>query len=175
MQASGRQPRCHDLIEHQHDAVPIRLLARTTGSIVFLRRDDRPYDADDVAVAEELGDRAGRALDNARLHGEVARMADHEQRHAAELEAAIGALGEGILVTDPDGSIRIANDAAVRLLGGPASTVDEVLDRLIDSGSFLELGSIAGKATYDSAAKVMTDFMPANGVFGRATIDGRPE
>ena len=112
--------------------VPIRLLERTTGAIVFLRR-ERPYDADDMAVAVELGDRAGRALDNARLHGEVARMADHEQRHAAELEAAIGALGEGILVTDPDGSIRIANDAAVRLLGGPASTVDEVLDRLIDS------------------------------------------
>ena len=113
--------------------VPIRVLDRTTGAIVFLRREDRPYDADDVSVAEELGDRAGRALDNARLHGEVARMADHEQRHAAELEAAIGALGEGILVSDSDGSIRIANDAAVRLLGGPASTIDEVLDRLIDS------------------------------------------
>ncbi len=113
--------------------VPIRVLDRTTGAIVFLRRADRPYDADDVAVAEELGDRAGRALDNARLHGEVARLADHEQRHAAELEAAIGALGEGILVTDPDGSIRIANDAALRLLGGPASTLEEILDRLIDS------------------------------------------
>jgi signal transduction histidine kinase len=113
--------------------VPIRVLDRTTGAIVFLRRADRPYDAEDVAVAEELGDRAGRALDNARLHGEVARLADHEQRHAAELEAAIGALGEGILVTDPDGSIRIANDAALRLLGGPASTIEEILDRLIDS------------------------------------------
>src|SRR5580692_3607225 len=49
-------------------------------------------------------------------------------------------------------------------------TVRERIDRLIDPGSFLELGSIAGKATYDSDAKVMTDFMPANGVFGRATI-----
>ena len=62
---------------------------------MYLRRENRPYDADEVLVAEQLGDRAGRALDNARLHGEVALLADRERRHAAELEAAIGALGEG--------------------------------------------------------------------------------
>ena len=53
-------------------------------------------------------------------------------------------------------------------------TVRERIDRLIDPASFLELGSIAGKATYDASSRVMTDFMPANGVFGRAAIDGRP-
>jgi signal transduction histidine kinase len=112
---------------------PIRTLDRTTGAIVFLRRGDTPYGVDDVAVAEQLGDRAGRALENARLHGEVGRMADHVQRHAAELEAAIGALGEGIMVADADGSIRISNEAATRLIGGPAATIDEVLDRLVDT------------------------------------------
>ena len=71
-----------------------------------------------------------------------------------------------------------------RQMGGPERikrqhdagkfTVRERIDRLIDPGSFLELGSIAGKATYDSTAKIMTGFMPANGVFGRATIDKRP-
>ncbi len=53
-------------------------------------------------------------------------------------------------------------------------TVRERIDRLTDPGSFLEIGSIAGKATYDAGAKIMIDFMPANGVFGRATIDNRP-
>jgi acetyl-CoA carboxylase carboxyltransferase component len=71
-----------------------------------------------------------------------------------------------------------------RQMGGPERikrqhdagklTVRERIDRLVDPDSFLELGSIAGKATYDASAKVMIDFMPANGVFGRATIDGRP-
>jgi len=71
-----------------------------------------------------------------------------------------------------------------RQMGGPERikrqhdagklTVRERIDRLTDPGSFLELGSIAGKATYDASARIMTDFMPANGVFGRATIDGRP-
>ena len=71
-----------------------------------------------------------------------------------------------------------------RQMGGPERierqhkagkfTVRERIDRLTDPGSFLELGSIAGKATYDAGSKNMTDFMPANGVFGRATIDNRP-
>ena len=112
--------------------VPIRVHEQTTGALVFLRRGERPYDADEVAVAEQLGDRAGRALENARLHGEVGLLADRERRHAAELEAAIGALGEGILITNPDGSIRMANEAAVRLLGRTVATVEELLDHLLD-------------------------------------------
>ena len=112
--------------------VPIRVHEQTTGALVFMRRGERPYDADEVAVAEQLGDRAGRALENARLHGEVGLLADRERRHAAELEAAIGALGEGILITNPDGSIRMANEAAVRLLGRTVATVEELLDHLLD-------------------------------------------
>jgi acetyl-CoA carboxylase carboxyltransferase component len=53
-------------------------------------------------------------------------------------------------------------------------TVRERIDLCLDAGSFQETGSIAGKATYDESGTVMTDFMPANGVFGRGTIDGRP-
>ena len=112
--------------------VPIRVHDEATGALVFLRLEDRPYDLDEVLVAEQLGDRAGRALENARMHGAVGMLADRERRHAAELEAAIGALGEGILVTDPDGSIRTLNPAAIRLLGGPVSSVNELLGRLLD-------------------------------------------
>ena len=67
------------------------------------------------------------------------------------------------------GAERIARQHA-----GGRLTVRERIDHLLDPGSFLEIGSIAGKAAYDSSQQVMTDFMPANGVFGRGTIDGRP-
>jgi acetyl-CoA carboxylase carboxyltransferase component len=53
-------------------------------------------------------------------------------------------------------------------------TVRERIDRMLDPGSFLELGSIAGKATYDPTQRTMVEFLPANGVFGRGTVDGRP-
>jgi acetyl-CoA carboxylase carboxyltransferase component len=53
-------------------------------------------------------------------------------------------------------------------------TVRERIDSLLDPGSFLEIGSIAGKASYDASQRNMVDFLPANGVFGRGQVDGRP-
>jgi acetyl-CoA carboxylase carboxyltransferase component len=66
------------------------------------------------------------------------------------------------------GAERIARQHAGRRL-----TVRERIDHMLDSGSFQEVGSIAGKATYD-AEGAMTAFLPANGVFGRGLVDGRP-
>src|ERR1700760_2144999 len=73
------------------------------------------------------------------------------------------------IVQQMGGPERVARQHA-----GGRLTVRERIDACLDAGSFLEIGSIAGKATYDAAGKVMTDFMPANGVFGRGTIEGRP-
>jgi acetyl-CoA carboxylase carboxyltransferase component len=52
-------------------------------------------------------------------------------------------------------------------------TVRERIDALVDAGSFHEIGSIAGKATYDAEGNI-AGFIPANLVMGRARIDGRP-
>jgi acetyl-CoA carboxylase carboxyltransferase component len=49
----------------------------------------------------------------------------------------------------------------------------ERIRRLVDAGSFREIGKIAGKASYDSNLS-LTDFAPSNFIFGRANIDGRP-
>lgn len=51
-------------------------------------------------------------------------------------------------------------------------TVRERIDRLLDEGSFHEIGATAGKATYDADGN-LTGFMPANFVMGRGKIDGR--
>lgn len=52
-------------------------------------------------------------------------------------------------------------------------TVRERVDALVDDGSFHEIGSVAGFADYGEDGS-MTDFTPANFVFGRARLDGRP-
>lgn len=49
----------------------------------------------------------------------------------------------------------------------------ERIARLVDAGSFREIGKIAGKASYDSHSS-LEDFSPSNFIFGRADIDGRP-
>lgn len=64
-------------------------------------------------------------------------------------------------------------DKVERQHAGGRLTVRERIDGLADAGSFHEIGAIAGKAEYDDE-NAMTSFLPANCVFGRAEIDGRP-
>lgn len=52
-------------------------------------------------------------------------------------------------------------------------TVRERVDALVDPGSFHEIGSIAGKASYNAEGE-LSAFIPANLVIGRARLEGRP-
>jgi acetyl-CoA carboxylase carboxyltransferase component len=52
-------------------------------------------------------------------------------------------------------------------------TVRERFDALLDQGSFRETGSISGFASYDDDG-TLAEFIPANFLFGRGHIDGRP-
>jgi acetyl-CoA carboxylase carboxyltransferase component len=64
-------------------------------------------------------------------------------------------------------------DRVERQHKGGRLTVRERIDHLLDPGTFQEIGSIAGKATYDARGNII-DFMPGNCVFGRGMVDGRP-
>jgi acetyl-CoA carboxylase carboxyltransferase component len=52
-------------------------------------------------------------------------------------------------------------------------TVRERIDRFLDAGSFLEVGSIAGSADYDEQGNIRA-FTPGYLVIGRGTVGGRP-
>ncbi|OGP86367.1 MAG: methylmalonyl-CoA carboxyltransferase, partial [Deltaproteobacteria bacterium RBG_13_65_10] len=52
-------------------------------------------------------------------------------------------------------------------------TVRERIAALLDPESFREVGSLAGRATYDEKGE-LDEFLPANFVMGRGTIDSRP-
>ncbi len=52
-------------------------------------------------------------------------------------------------------------------------TVRERLERLLDAGSFHELGAISGRASYDDQGELV-DLQPSNSIYGRGRIDGRP-
>lgn len=52
-------------------------------------------------------------------------------------------------------------------------TIRERIDALIDSGSFHEMGALAGRGHYDDAGNLI-GFTPSNLIFGTARIDGRP-
>ena len=52
-------------------------------------------------------------------------------------------------------------------------TVRERIDKLVDPGSFHEIGALAGKGHYDEQGNLI-GVTPSNVVMGRARIDGRP-
>ena len=51
--------------------------------------------------------------------------------------------------------------------------VRERIDRLLDSDSFHEVGAVSGIAEYDADGH-LEKLTPANCVFGRGKVDGRP-
>ena len=73
--------------------------------------------------------------------------------------------------------------ALARRMGGPDKvkrqhdggklTVRERIDALLDPGSFHEIGSVAGKASYDDEGNLL-DFNASNTLIGRGRLDGRP-
>src|SRR6202162_5697020 len=65
-------------------------------------------------------------------------------------------------------------DRVARQHQGGRLTVRERIEGMLDPGSFHEIGAIAGKAIYDADSKEIVAFTPANCVFGRGTVDGRP-
>ena len=52
-------------------------------------------------------------------------------------------------------------------------TVRERIDRIVDAGSFWEIGKTAGVARYDEHGELV-EFTPSNFVYGIAELDGRP-
>jgi acetyl-CoA carboxylase carboxyltransferase component len=64
-------------------------------------------------------------------------------------------------------------DKIKRQHDGGKLTVRERIERLLDPGSFHEIGAIAGRAVYDAQGQLQ-DFSPTNFVFGRGKVEARP-
>ena len=63
-------------------------------------------------------------------------------------------------------------DKVERQHKGGRLTVRERIDALVDTGSFHEIGALAGAVQYDEDGNIST-YLPSNCVMGRAAIDGR--
>lgn len=94
--------------------VPIRARQAILGTLALVRsRTGAPYTADDVVLLQELADRAGLAIANARLYEEAQRQAAELRRHAA----IIGCSSDAIISIALDGLVVTWNPAAERLFG----------------------------------------------------------
>ncbi len=104
--------------------VPVVARGRTLGAITFLSsQSGRHYGPDDLAIAEQLGRRAGLAIDNARLYATA-----HRERTAAQaaLESSLRSekrfrrlVESGIMgiILGEDDAIVEANDVFLNMIG----------------------------------------------------------
>jgi PAS domain S-box-containing protein len=96
--------------------VPLRARKQPLGAVTIARTArGAVYDADDLALAQDLAVRIGLALDRGRLYREVEERADA----ARVLEH----VGDGILLLDRNGVIRLWNPAAEAITGIDAKSV----------------------------------------------------
>lgn len=99
--------------------VPLVARGRTVGVVSFVATESgKRYDERDLALAEEVGRRAGVALDNARLYREVQQSRD-------QLAIILQGVADGILVYAPDNHIMYANEVAAQMAG--YASVQEML------------------------------------------------
>ncbi len=90
--------------------VPMAAHGRTLGAITFVAAESgRAYGPEDLALAQELAGRAALAVDNSRLFREAAARA-----HAAR---ALATVGDGVVLLDSAGVIRLWNPGAEVITG----------------------------------------------------------
>jgi two-component system phosphate regulon sensor histidine kinase PhoR len=104
------------LAPRSYVTVPLVARDKVFGSISLVTAEsDRVYGEDDLTLAQELARHAAAAIDNARLYAEAERMG----RGARALEA----VGDGVVLVDRDGVIRLWNTAAATITGLPEADV----------------------------------------------------
>jgi PAS domain S-box-containing protein len=97
-------------------AVPLSARGRTVGVLTLVRvTQGAEYGADDAALAQDVARRAALAVDNARLYREV------EER--AEASHVLTHVGDGVLLVDRSGVVRLWNPAAEVITGIPSASV----------------------------------------------------
>ena len=96
--------------------VPLVARGEVFGAISLVTAEsERVYGEDDLTLAQELARHAAAAIDNARLYAE----AERRGRAARALEA----VGDGVVLVDREGVIRLWNTAAAAITGVPEEDV----------------------------------------------------
>jgi PAS domain S-box-containing protein len=101
--------------------LPVRAAGRTVAVLTLaVGASGRRYRAEDLSFGLTAGSRAGLAIENSRLVGEL-----YESRQ--RMEAIVGSLADAVTIRDLSGRIIYANEAALESMG--FTSVAEVTDR----------------------------------------------
>ena len=105
-----------DLGLRSYLCVPLVARDEALGAISFMQSESgRVYGEDDLALARELARHAAIAIDNAQLYEEAERR--------AQAARVLQSVGDGVVLVDREGVIRLWNTAAAAIAGLPEADV----------------------------------------------------
>ena len=112
--------------------VPLQSSGRVIGAMTLVRTEGTDYTEADLRVAEDLGRRAGAAIENARNFARA--------RARARAAQALEFIRDGVCLVDAEGLVQLWNPAAEAITGRPAAEVigrraTDVLDGLSEVGN----------------------------------------
>ena len=105
---SGR--RWETVIEDHASAVAVPAFAPRSGVVAIFHLEGRPFGASEIAFVEAIASEAAHAFEAARIFERA--VAEKEKS-----EAVLARIGDGVIVTDPQGRILDWNPAAARIVG----------------------------------------------------------
>ena len=113
------------LAPRSYVTVPLAARGEVFGSVTLVTAESgRIYGDEDAAVAQELARHAAAAIDNARLYAE----SERRSRAARALEA----VGDGVVLVDRNGVIRLWNTAATTITGvSEAETIGRPIEDVV--------------------------------------------
>ena len=120
--------------------VPLSARGEVFGSVTLVTAESgRIYGDEDAALAQELARHAAAAIDNARLYAE----SERRSRAARALEA----VGDGVVLVDREGVIRLWNTAATTITGlSEAETLGRAIEDVVQGwGEIAPLIPVASK------------------------------
>ncbi len=101
-------------------AVPIVFKGKLIGVVEALNKRSGPFDRDDILAFEAFASQASVAIDNARLFTSL-------RDEKFKLATIFSQMHDGAVLTNPQGQIVLANEAAKLLLGGDHPNLDHAL------------------------------------------------
>ncbi len=104
--------------------VPLLLDSRVIGALIATSVDANAFSTEDANLLNAFADQAVVAVKNARLYEqliqeqrETERVYQHAQERRNELEAIVRAIGDAVIVADPELNLLLMNPVATRIFG----------------------------------------------------------
>jgi signal transduction histidine kinase len=125
---------------------PLLVRGDVVGTIAYATLGGRTFDGAAIAASVEVAKRAGLAIAEVQAQERLRGLAASEHARAAELNAVIRAMGDGLVVCDPTGRIILSNPAAEDVFPEvDETTYGEILAQLDDpDGIAPRLGARGG-------------------------------